>query len=122
MVICNILTPKDTVMKKSLLLLPVVFCFMISCQDKQVIADLEACKSQTEIEELASDCVTRLGSSENHTVMAIEFTMSYRNSSGNTGRQRNTDEYDWLTKNAEKFGFYNYEKEPWHWSYNPPAR
>lgn len=44
-------------MKKSLLLLPVVFCFMIGCQDKQVIADLEACKTQTEIEELNKSVV-----------------------------------------------------------------
>ena len=36
-------------MKKVSFLLPVVFCFMISCQDKQVIADLEAYKSQAEM-------------------------------------------------------------------------
>ena len=46
-------------MKKSLLLLPVVFCFMIGCQDKQVIADLEACKTQKEIEELNKSLVQR---------------------------------------------------------------
>ena len=28
-------------MKKSLMLLPVVFCFIIGCQDKQAMADLE---------------------------------------------------------------------------------
>jgi hypothetical protein len=23
-------------------------------------------------------------------------------------------------KNAVRFGFYPYPKEPWHWEYNPP--
>ncbi len=44
-------------MKKVSFLLPVVFCFMISCQDKQVIADLEACKTQKEIEKLNKSVV-----------------------------------------------------------------
>ena len=44
-------------MKKVLFLLPVVFCFMISCQDKQVIADLEVYKSQAEIEKLNKSVV-----------------------------------------------------------------
>jgi predicted ester cyclase len=44
-------------MKKVSFLLPVVFCFMISCQDKQVVADLEACKTQKEIEKLNKSVV-----------------------------------------------------------------
>ena len=44
-------------MKKVSFLLPVVFCFMISCQDKQVIADLETYKSQAEIEKLNKSVV-----------------------------------------------------------------
>jgi len=44
-------------MKKVLFLIPVLFCFLISCQDKQVIADLEAYKSQAEIEELNKSVV-----------------------------------------------------------------
>jgi predicted ester cyclase len=39
------------------LLLPVVFCFLISCQDKQAVADLEACKTQKEIEKLNKSVV-----------------------------------------------------------------
>ena len=46
-------------MKKFSLLLAVLFCFMISCQDKQVIADLEECKTQTELEELNKSVVQR---------------------------------------------------------------
>ena len=42
---------------KRLILLPLVLCFMISCQDKQAIADLEACKTQQEIEELNKSVV-----------------------------------------------------------------
>ena len=44
-------------MKKVSFLLLVVFCFMISYQDKQVIADLEACQTQKEIEELNKSVV-----------------------------------------------------------------
>ena len=31
---------------------------------------------------------------------------------------RTTACYKWLAKNAGKFGFYNFPKEPWHWSVN----
>ena len=30
--------------------------------------------------------------------------------------------YLWLKQNAEFFGFYNYEAEPWHWAFNPDDR
>ena len=29
--------------------------------------------------------------------------------------------YQWLVNNAERFGFYPYQREPWHWEYNPPV-
>ena len=40
---------------------------------------------------------------------------------GDTNRavQVNTPVYKWLVKNAEKFGFYPYYYEPWHWEYKP---
>jgi hypothetical protein len=31
--------------------------------------------------------------------------------------QTQTPVYKWLVKNANKFGFYNYYYEPWHWEY-----
>lgn len=33
--------------------------------------------------------------------------------------QVQTPEYQWLVKNAAKFGFYPYFYEPWHWEYVP---
>jgi zinc D-Ala-D-Ala carboxypeptidase len=33
--------------------------------------------------------------------------------------QVQTPAYKWLVKNAEKFGFYPYFYEPWHWEYVP---
>lgn len=37
----------------------------------------------------------------------------------NRAIQIETEAYKWLVKNAEKFGFYNYFYEPWHWEYVP---
>jgi LAS superfamily LD-carboxypeptidase LdcB len=37
----------------------------------------------------------------------------------NRAVQVNTPAYKWLVKNAEKFGFYPYYYEPWHWEYKP---
>ncbi|HEY8461303.1 MAG TPA: M15 family metallopeptidase [Blastocatellia bacterium] len=33
--------------------------------------------------------------------------------------QVNTKVYQWLVKNAERYGFYPYFYEPWHWEYRP---
>jgi hypothetical protein len=44
-------------MKNLLFVMPFFLCFMISCQDKQVIAELEACKTQIKIEELNKSVV-----------------------------------------------------------------
>ncbi len=37
----------------------------------------------------------------------------------NRAIQVETPAYKWLVKNAEKFGFYPYFYEPWHWEYAP---
>ena len=37
----------------------------------------------------------------------------------NRAVQINTPAYKWLVKNAERFGFYPYYYEPWHWEYVP---
>lgn len=37
----------------------------------------------------------------------------------NRAAQVNTPVYKWLVKNAERFGFYPYYFEPWHWEYVP---
>ena len=37
----------------------------------------------------------------------------------NRAIQVNTKIYEWLVKNAERYGFYPYFYEPWHWEYRP---
>ncbi|MBO0858709.1 MAG: D-alanyl-D-alanine carboxypeptidase family protein [Chloracidobacterium sp.] len=37
----------------------------------------------------------------------------------NRAKQVNTKVYQWLVKNAGRFGFYPYFYEPWHWEYRP---
>jgi LAS superfamily LD-carboxypeptidase LdcB len=37
----------------------------------------------------------------------------------NRAAQIQTPVYKWLVKNAERFGFYTYFYEPWHWEYIP---
>ena len=37
----------------------------------------------------------------------------------NRAVQVNTPVYKWLVKNADRFGFYPYYYEPWHWEYAP---
>src|SRR4030095_924189 len=42
-------------------------------------------------------------------------------SSNNVAKLRKTRAYNWMVTNAQRFGFYPYKTEPWHWEYNPPA-
>jgi hypothetical protein len=37
----------------------------------------------------------------------------------NRATQVKTEVYQWLVKNADRFGFYPYFYEPWHWEYRP---
>ncbi len=37
----------------------------------------------------------------------------------NRATQVNTKVYQWMVKNAERYGFYPYFYEPWHWEYRP---
>jgi LAS superfamily LD-carboxypeptidase LdcB len=39
----------------------------------------------------------------------------------NRAIQVNTKVYQWLVKNAERYGFYPYFYEPWHWEYRPQS-
>jgi hypothetical protein len=61
------------------------------------------------------------GSSAHQSGRAIDFHLGARNDSRNVGALRGTRAYRWLVANAHRFGFYPYEREPWHWEYNPPA-
>jgi hypothetical protein len=59
--------------------------------------------------------------SAHQTGRAIDFYLGGRNSSANVSRLRALSSYKWLVPNAERFGFYPYPREPWHWEYNPPG-
>ena len=61
------------------------------------------------------------GGSAHQSGRAIDFYLGGRNASTNVAVLRRMPGLLWLTRNAERFGFYPYEAEPWHWEYNPPA-
>lgn len=62
------------------------------------------------------------GGSAHQSGRAIDLWLGFGISSKNVRRMRQTRAYKWLVNNAERFGFYPYQREPWHWEYNPPAR
>jgi LAS superfamily LD-carboxypeptidase LdcB/GH24 family phage-related lysozyme (muramidase) len=61
------------------------------------------------------------GGSPHQSGRAIDFWMGIPNDSRNVAAQRETAVWAWLVDNAERFGFYPYDNEPWHWECNPPA-
>jgi hypothetical protein len=61
------------------------------------------------------------GSSAHQTGRAIDFYLGGESSSRNVANLRKLPAYKWMVANARRFGFYPYEREPWHWEYNPPA-
>lgn len=63
------------------------------------------------------------GGSAHQSGRALDFNLGIKNSSTNarSGKFLKIPAYQWLKENAPKFGFYPYEREPWHWEYNPPA-
>lgn len=65
------------------------------------------------------------GSSAHQSGRAIDFylggSVSKATSKKNIDYLRTLPAYQWLVANAQRFGFYPYPVEPWHWEYNPPA-
>jgi LAS superfamily LD-carboxypeptidase LdcB/peptidoglycan hydrolase-like protein with peptidoglycan-binding domain len=61
------------------------------------------------------------GGSAHHSGRAIDFYLGGSNSSSNVAALRRKPAYLWLAKYAREFGFFPYDREPWHWEYNPPA-
>ncbi len=61
------------------------------------------------------------GQSAHQSGRAIDFYLGGRNTSSNVAILRQLPAHLWLAANAERFGFYPYQAEPWHWEYNPPA-
>ncbi len=64
--------------------------------------------------------VAKPGGSAHHSGRAIDLYLGYRISSKYVRQMRKTTAWQWLRDNAERFGFYPYDAEPWHWEYNPP--
>lgn len=60
------------------------------------------------------------GKSVHQTGRAIDLWLGFDINSKNVSKMRTTAAYQWLVENAASFGFYPYDREPWHWEYNPP--
>ncbi|HEX6289290.1 MAG TPA: peptidoglycan-binding protein [Herpetosiphonaceae bacterium] len=61
------------------------------------------------------------GNSAHQTGRAIDFYLGGKNASSQVAYLRTLPAFTWLAAQAERFGFYPYTAEPWHWEYNPPA-
>jgi Uncharacterized protein conserved in bacteria (DUF2272)/D-alanyl-D-alanine carboxypeptidase len=70
--------------------------------------------------EAARKWVAPPGGSAHQSGRAVDFYLGGQNSSSNVGNLQKLPAYRWLLVNARRFGFYPYEREPWHWEYNPP--
>lgn len=65
--------------------------------------------------------VARPGNSAHQSGRAVDLYLGVKNDRNNVDALLKTQAYKWLKKNAVRFGFYPYSREPWHWEYNPPA-
>jgi len=70
--------------------------------------------------EVASLWVARPGTSAHQSGRAIDLHLGDPIESEYAEAMRTYPVYRWLVTHAERFGFYPYEVEPWHWEYNPP--
>lgn len=61
------------------------------------------------------------GGSPHHSGRALDLYLGTQNDSANVTKLRSMPAYTWIVANAARFGFYPYDREPWHWEYNPPA-
>jgi LAS superfamily LD-carboxypeptidase LdcB len=64
--------------------------------------------------------VARPGTSAHQSGRAIDCHLGTPIESEYASAQRDAPVHRWLVANAEAFGFYPYDLEPWHWEYNPP--
>jgi D-alanyl-D-alanine dipeptidase len=99
------------------LLLPVSGYRSVASQ--QVLWKAALAKYGSEAE--ARKWVAKPGGSAHHSGRAVDCWLGTATNSENVGKQRQTAAWKWLVANAERFGFYPYDAEPWHWEYNPPA-
>jgi len=61
------------------------------------------------------------GHSAHQTGRAIDFYIGGHNSSDRVAQLRTLPAYQWLVRNAARFGFYPYANEPWHYELRPGA-
>lgn len=89
-------------------------------------------RTQARQDELFRDAVAKYGSeaearkwvakvSSHRTGYTVDFDLGISNSSGNakSGAFTALPQWQWLAANAARFGFAPYEREPWHWEWNP---
>jgi hypothetical protein len=62
------------------------------------------------------------GGSAHQSGRAVDLYLGPKNARENVPAQRKTAVWQWLKRNAVRFGFYPYGSEPWHWEYNPLLR
>lgn len=72
--------------------------------------------------EQARKWVARPGRSAHQSGRAIDFYLGGKIGSRYAAGLRKKPAYKWMVMNAERFGFYPYRREPWHWEFNPPDR
>jgi zinc D-Ala-D-Ala carboxypeptidase len=69
--------------------------------------------------EVACQWVARPGTSAHQSGRAVDCHLGAPIESEYVAWLREQPAWHWLVANAEGFGFYPYEVEPWHWEYNP---
>jgi D-alanyl-D-alanine carboxypeptidase len=74
----------------------------------------------SEIIKRARKMVAPPETSNHRTGYTIDLNLGRSYSEKNIPLMRQEPAWQWLNKNAIRFGFYPYEVEPWHWEYNPP--
>jgi len=62
------------------------------------------------------------GKSAHQSGRAVDLHLGYTVGRKNVAAMKKTAAWQWLVRNAERFGFYPWSMEPWHWEYNPPAK
>jgi LAS superfamily LD-carboxypeptidase LdcB len=71
------------------------------------------CPSANSPASACSPPTAKPGQSLHEQGLAIDFTYN-----GTTINSKSSPAFQWLAANAERFGFYNLPREPWHWSVN----
>lgn len=88
------------------------------------VAEIKAANptlTDAQVESAARVWVAKPGTSRHRSGRAIDLKMDpkLRNRQADASALKKTKTFKWMEKNAATYGFYNYEKEPWHWEYNP---